>query len=390
MPAQRSLYIHFPFCSKRCNYCDFVTFAGMNEWIPLYMDALRTEALKLAELDHRDSEIHTIFLGGGTPSLIDPDQLYTLLYSIRANFSVKADAEISMEVNPGTVTREKMSAYRQAGVNRVSLGVQSFLNEELRVLGRIHTQLEAYRAIDSIRQSEIANLNLDLIYGLPGQTLDDWEVSISALMEIKPEHISLYCLTIENGTPLALAVKSGKYEPIDDDLAAIMYERAIEKLSSSYEHYEISNWARIDDGLPDHMCRHNLQYWQNNEYIGMGTGAHGYYQGVRYENPKNIQEYLLKIRDPEKIIFTGTRVDDAEKARDEMMLGLRLLLKGVRRDVFRNKFGKDFNTEFAEKIDRLIRSGLVEWIDEDHSALILTKRGMMLGNRVFMEFAGTD
>lgn len=362
----------------------------MDRYIPAYLKALKQETLRVAELDDKESEIHTVFLGGGTPSLIAPDQLRDLLTSIRAAFTVRTDAEISMEVNPGTVTREKMVGYQQLGVNRVSLGVQSFRNEELNLLGRIHTVDGAYQAIESIRKAGITNINLDLIYGLPGQTTDDWEVSLRSVLEIRPEHISLYCLTIEDGTPLASAVNDGEIEPIDEDIAAAMYEMAIEQLGSSYEHYEISNWARYGDGVSDLKCRHNLQYWQNNEYIGLGAGAHGYFRGIRYENPKTIPEYLVKMSSPGQFNVEGSKVDDAEKARDEMLLGLRLLSKGVKRDEFRMKFGKDFQAVFAGKIDNLVRSGLVTWTDADHSALVLTKRGMMLGNQVFMEFSGED
>jgi oxygen-independent coproporphyrinogen-3 oxidase len=390
MPIRRSLYLHIPFCSKRCNYCDFVTYSGMQDWIPAYMEALKQEVRVISDLDAGESEIHTIFLGGGTPSLLPADELQKLFTTISDALHVRADAEISMEINPGTLTLEKMLAYQQAGVNRVSLGVQSFSDEELRLLGRIHTAQVAREAVEIVRQAGIQNLNLDMIYGLPGQNLADWEYSLRAVQEIKPEHISLYCLTIEEGTPLAEVVKRGDLTPIDDDLAASMYELAIDELSSMYEHYEISNWARLDASPARYRCIHNLQYWTNDEYFGLGAGAHGYYRGIRTINPDTIQSYIEWINSAPDHLENGSAVETAEKTRDEMMLGLRLLLNGVRDQEFMNKFGLDFRQIFNAKIARLIQLGLVTWSDADRSALILTRRGMMLGNQVFMQFSGPD
>jgi len=354
------------------------------------MEALKQEVRVISDLDAGESEIHTIFLGGGTPSLLPTDELQKLFTTISDALHVRTDAEISMEINPGTLTLEKMVAYQQVGINRVSLGVQSFRDEELRLLGRIHTAQVAREAVEIVRQAGIQNLNLDLIYGLPGQNLADWQYSLRAVQDLKPEHISLYCLTVEDGTPLAEVVKRGELAPIDDDLAASMYELAIDELANTYEHYEISNWARVDAAPARYRCIHNLQYWKNEEYFGLGAGAHGYYRGVRTMNPDTIQSYIEWINSAPSYLEKGSAVETAEKTRDEMMLGLRLLLDGVRSQEFINKFELDFRQIFSAKIERLLQLGLVTWSDADRSALVLTRRGMMLGNQVFMQFSGPD
>ncbi|HRE25055.1 MAG TPA: radical SAM family heme chaperone HemW, partial [Anaerolineales bacterium] len=274
-----SLYLHIPFCQVRCAYCDFNTYAGLDDLITPYSRALAAEVEGVGEAGGRPMA-HTVFFGGGTPSLLPLGDLSRVLDAIRASFHLAADAEITLEANPGTVTRDYLFGLRALGVNRLSFGVQSTHPHELRLLDRMHLFGDAAQAVSWARAAGFDDLNLDLIFALPHQTLDRWRQTVERTLALGPDHISAYALSLEHGTPMRAWVYRGLLPLPDPDVAADMYLLADELLvRNGFEQYEISNWSR-----PGRACRHNLQYWRNEPYLGFGAGAHGYAQGQRYAN----------------------------------------------------------------------------------------------------------
>ena len=384
------MYIHFPFCQKRCGYCDFFTRAGMQSVVPAYVDSLIKEIEQVGNSAEESLPVHTVFFGGGTPSLLSPAQAGNILASVGKYFTLILGAEISLEANPGTVNVEKLQGYREAGFNRISFGVQSFQDTELQFLGRIHSSREAVEAFDMARAAGFGNINLDLIFGLPGQTAASWEATLEQAIILDPEHLSLYSLTIEEGTPLHQQVKSGQVAALDDDLGADMYQLAEEKLAvAGYSHYEVSNWAKQKNGKVQ-ACLHNLQYWLNLPYLGMGAGAHGCAAGYRYSNAADITSYIQAMtREPGTQFPFSNAVDNRQaidrytEMNETMMLGLRLLEQGVRDVDFSRRFGVEIGEVYPNQVPVLVQQGLLEWND---GSLRLTRRGHLLGNRVFREF----
>jgi oxygen-independent coproporphyrinogen-3 oxidase len=385
-----SLYFHIPFCSHRCAYCDFNTYAGQEDMIPDYVEALCKEVdfvgRKLA------GEVHTIFFGGGTPSLLSPEQFESIFQSIRANFQLTDKAEITTEANPGTVTYEDLRALRQLGINRISYGVQSANTEELRMLERIHNFFDVIEAVTSARKAGFDNLNLDLIYGLPEQKLSTWQTTVRRILDLHPEHISAYALTLEHGTPFGRWSSKGLLPLPDPDLAAEMYEWLSETLEANgYVQYEISNWAK-----PGYECRHNMQYWRGLPYLAFGAGAHGYANGYRYSNVLRIKTYIERFASPPALIpfpLSSATVNHHQQSLQDdmsefMMTGLRLTQEGVNENEFQGRFGKDMREVFGREIDELLVLGLVEnFVGDDRCrSLRITKRGRLLGNQVFMRF----
>ena len=393
------IYLHIPFCQVRCAYCDFNTYAGLEGSIPAYTQALCTEINQVGrgaqEAGLGRVEVNTLFLGGGTPSLLPVGQVEAILDAVRTTFNVQADAEISLEANPGTVDVGQLIALRALGVNRLSFGVQSAQEDELQLLDRLHTFAQAAEAVAWARQAGFDNLNLDLIYGIMGQTLASWQDSLHRALELNPEHLSLYALTVEDGTPMQARVLAGTFAEPDPDLAADMYEWARDELRlAGYRHYEISNWARggeRDDGLtPQYACRHNLGTWRLQPYLGLGAGAHGSVPGWRYANARHPSEYMRRIRSgaPGRFPFSPAvaetwQVDAETERREALMLGLRLVEEGVEARGFRERFGVDLESSFGRTLADLGEQGLLE-----HRAgrLRLTPRGHLLGNRVFVHF----
>ncbi|MBN2086577.1 MAG: radical SAM family heme chaperone HemW [Anaerolineales bacterium] len=399
------LYFHFPFCLRRCRYCDFYSTERKLARIPAYVRALMRE-IEWTGAAGGSPCADSVFFGGGTPSLLEPGQLGRVLDRIRKSFRLDPQAEITLEANPGTVDRARLAAFRAAGVNRLSLGIQSADDGELRMLGRIHTYAEAEQACRDARRAGFANISLDLIYGLPGQTEAAWTHTLERALALGPEHLSLYALTLERGTELARAVRRGALPAPEDDAAAEMYERAEEMLAAAgYRHYEISNWARDASpaagaesadlcvpGFPARACRHNLRYWLIRPYLGFGAGAHGCAAGKRYANIRSVEKFIDRIRTgtPRRFPLTPaasrssahTREDELREA---MWLGLRLTEAGVSREAYRSRFGEDYCVRFRKEIDSSITDGLLEWT-RNGEALRLTPRGRLLGNRVFQLF----
>jgi oxygen-independent coproporphyrinogen-3 oxidase len=392
-----SLYFHVPFCTHRCAYCDFNTYAGQEDSIPAYVDALQNEIRFVGRSTPANRPVHTIFFGGGTPSLLTASQLEFILSSIHSSFTVAKETEISLEANPGTCSREFLQDIKTLGFNRISFGVQSANPNELRLLERIHDYDDVVNAVKWSRQAGFDNLNIDLIYGLPEQTTDDWQRTVELILGLHPEHLSLYALTLEHGTPFGRWSERGLMPIPDPDLAAEMYEWAGEWLSThGFEQYEISNWSK-----PGMECRHNLQYWRNETYLGFGSGAHGYGGGFRYSNVLRIKTYINRLTTSVEdnypfplspVTVNHHRNSLKEDMQETMMTGLRLTGEGVSSTMFRQRFTLDLMDVFGREVEDLIHLDLLEWVDSampdgrKDKRLRLTERGRLLGNQVFMRF----
>jgi oxygen-independent coproporphyrinogen-3 oxidase len=405
MTSDTSIYIHIPFCRHRCAYCDFNTYAGQEDSIPAYVKALIHEINFVGLQVTRQSDppiIHTVFFGGGTPSLLSGSQFFSIMEALRAAFTFSTDAEISIEANPGTVSAEKLSTVRGAGINRISFGVQSANSEELHMLEREHDFFDVIEAVSSARKAGFDNLNLDLIYGLPEQALSTWQTTLDRIVNLQPEHISAYALTLEHGTPFGRWSSKGLLPFPDPDLAAEMYEHAEEFLAANgYAHYEISNWA-MKNGHSNE-CRHNLQYWRSLPYLAFGAGAHGYSNGYRYSNVLRIKTYIERLTNFEAQIskleypLSPAAVNQHKQTpRDDMseymLNNLRLTNAGVAESDFRSRFGKGVLDFYPKEIENLIHKGLLEYaqtseVNETSGVCVrLTKRGRLLGNQVFISF----
>ena len=388
-----SVYIHVPFCVRRCLYCDFITYAGQQAWLPAYVEAAIKETHWLGSSTGKtDEPAQTVYFGGGTPSLLSIGQVEALLAAVNRNFGLMENAEITLEANPGTLPFDYLRELRASGVNRLSLGVQSFSDAELAQLGRIHTRAEALESVLWARQAGFDNLSLDLIFGLPKQSLRSWEDNLQEVIRIHPEHLSLYNLIVEEGTPLAKQIANREIPAPDDDVAADMYELTMDVLASAgYEQYEISSWATS----PEFESRHNKAYWKMTPYLGIGVAAAGFAENVRTLNTPTIPEYIRRISDQESILpFPLSEantdriiVENFTQMQETMMLGLRLTREGVSQAEFQHRYGKDIMMVFPQEIARLLAKGLVEWVNlADGQHLRLTRRGRMLGNQAFMEF----
>lgn len=375
----RGLYVHIPFCRKKCHYCDFTSYSGQAEdEQEAYLQALLQEA-RLYHSSFQDARrISTVYIGGGTPTCLSGGQLIMLISFLQELFGAPLKGELTIEGNPGTTDRKKLEMMIEAGCNRLSLGVQSFDPRDLRVLGRIHDPRDVYNTYQMARAAGFHNINLDLMYALPGQTLAGWQANLRAALSLEPEHLSLYQLNIERGTPFFRLWEKGLWEEPDQDLSYNMYREAIEILTArGYRHYEISNFAR-----PGYESRHNRLYWENQEYVGLGAGAAGYLQGMRYTNLAVLSDYREQIRQG---MFPRDKIEliDERTARAEMMfLGLRLL-EGVDKGSFRRRFGRDIHDFYGEAIQKLTANGLLQ---ESPTHLFLTTPGLFVANEVMMEF----
>jgi putative oxygen-independent coproporphyrinogen III oxidase len=312
------LYVHVPFCLTRCGYCDFNTYAGLDHLAGRYVEALRREAEMWAPDRERESLVST-FVGGGTPTTLPAATLVNLLDDLRKSFSVEADAEVTVEANPDTVDEAYLTAIRDGGVTRLSMGVQSFDPQVLEALERVHSPESARRAFDAARVAGFDDVNVDLIYGADGESLDSWHRTLEQVVELAPEHVSAYALTIEPATALGRRVGAGITPPPDPDRQADMYEMACESLGGAgYEHYEVSNWAR-----PGHRCRHNMGYWEGRPYLGLGAGAHSYRDGVRWWNVRPPQQYMSMVAAGDRPLGGEERLSDEERRIERLLLGLR-------------------------------------------------------------------
>jgi len=380
-----ALYIHVPFCETKCNYCDFNTYARLESLIPGYVEALGVELAAWGEALGRPP-VRTLFLGGGTPSWLPIETFARVLDAARRSFPFAPDAEITAEANPGDVTLDRARTWAELGVNRVSMGVQSFHDGLLRLLTRRHSAAQAVEAYRTLRQAGLENVNLDLIYGLPAQSIDTWRASLERALELRPAHLSLYALTLEEGTPLAQEVQRGRAPRPDPDLAADMYELAEDLLGAAgYRHYEISNWA-----LPGRECRHNLVYWRNEPFLGVGPGGHSYLGGARFWNIRSPAEYVRRLTAPDHprpwtaeaipVVEERRVLSDAERLSETLILALRLD-EGLAVDEAVRAQGRDALQPHVDALRSFVPLGLVA---EEDGRLRLTRRGRLLSNEVFV------
>jgi oxygen-independent coproporphyrinogen III oxidase len=385
-----SLYIHVPFCKHRCSYCDFNTYAGQEMQIPDYVQALCREIGYVARSSGARLPVHTIFFGGGTPSLLTIQQIDQVITTIRAHFDLQPGLEITLEANPGTVSLPYLQALRQSGINRLSFGMQSADPKDLHLLNRRHSQQEVAQAVHWARQAGFDNLSLDLIYGLPSQSLSRWQNTLTTALALQPDHLSLYALTIETGTLLFRQSQRGILPLPDDDLAAEMYDLACDVLENhGFQQYEVSNWARSVGEGAVRACQHNLQYWRNRSYLGFGAGAHGFANGQRTANVNGIRTFVKRCLQGAGGSFpVGPAVQEVvpidryTEMQETMMVGLRLTQEGVSPAAFQERFGTALQDVFGKEITQLVENGLL--VGED--PIRLTKHARLLGNQVFRQF----
>ena len=363
--------------------------------MPLYAESLIKE-IRIANQNTEKISLHSIYFGGGTPSLMALKDFEKVLEAIRQSYELTADCEISLEANPGTLHADYLRGLHALGFNRLSLGVQSTDSFDLARLDRIHSIQDVLAAVWEARRAGFTNINLDLIFGLPWQDLDSWQNSLQRAIDLQPEHFSLYALIIEEGTALYRWDQKGLIEPQDQDLQADMYELAMAMLAEAgYQQYEISNWAKQAEGA-DLRCRHNMQYWLNDPYIGVGAGAQGYFDHLRLVNTPNLTDYINRMRNAESAGWALTNtpatvssefVDPETRMMDEMMLGLRLVQQGVGEGDFQRRYDASMAAVFESELNRLIGLGLLEWVDTEESRRVrLTHHGTMVANQVFMAF----
>lgn len=405
--AENSLgiYVHIPFCKSKCYYCDFNSYSGKEYLIDSYFDALLTEIKSSSEALKR-RPVRTIFIGGGTPSLVDPDYIKSLLEVLRSHFNVDQDAEISMESNPGTLAFSSLKAYWEAGVNRLSIGLQAWQDRLLAGMGRIHKREQFVENLGEAIKAGFRNINADLIFGLPGQAFDDWAETLEAVTSLCRNtamntatnytstgltHLSCYSLKIEEGTVFGDRLAEGSLAAADDDLDRKMYAYTVELLTKKgYRHYEISNFAK-----PGFECNHNLIYWKDREYAGFGAGAHSYLNGKRFNNVESIEKYIhavgysiMSAKNTTQNSYAASLHENIESiSRKEamsefMILGLRLI-DGVSMEEFEQRFGMKMHEVYGEKLDKLVSEGLLIEVGEQ---VRLTALGLDLANKVFVEF----
>ncbi len=389
-----SLYVHIPFCSLKCSYCDFNSYARLEELVRPYVDALITE-MGLWSPFARGRRVATVFFGGGTPSLLPIEEVERTISAIHDRFALEPEVEVTLEANPGTVDLEYLRRLVALGVNRLSLGVQSFRDEELAVLDRIHSTVEAEEAYRWAREAGIQRINLDLIYGLPQQSMERWQASLERAIELGPDHMSLYALTVEEGTKLAYDIDHGRVPEPDGDAQAAMYEWSQERMASAgYRQYEISNWAR-----PGQECRHNLVYWRNGDWLGLGAGAHSHLGGFRFADVYSPRRYVQLVRETagaglpdapdvaallksmRQVTYVEQQTPELAMA-DTVILALRLN-EGLGAAEFRARFGRDLEEVYGATLAEMDSLGLIE---RGNGRIRLTPRGRLLANEVFVRF----
>ena len=370
------LYIHVPFCLKKCNYCDFVSYPRTDAGVTDYLAGLRREAgLRVPSIVTRPA---TVFVGGGTPTCLTAAQLEDLFDCVNTFFSPQPGAEYTVEANPGTLDQKKLSVMRAAGVNRLSIGVQTCREDLLARLGRLHTFDQAVQAVVQARLAGFENINLDLIFGLPGQTMTDWFSCLDLVLALEPEHLAVYSLQLEEDTPLGREAAEGTLEPCAEEVELAMFTGAIDLLQAAgYRHYEISNFSR-----PGRECRHNLIYWHNGQYLGLGPGAHSHQGNTRRFNHPGLQEYSSDLNSGRLPVAGEEELALSVRMAETIIMGLRLRA-GLDLDGFANRFGRRLEQVYADELCRMTQKELVEIVS---GYLRLTAKGLPLANVVCREF----
>jgi oxygen-independent coproporphyrinogen III oxidase len=370
------LYVHIPFCSSRCSYCDFATGLYQSEVAERYVRALVQE---IRSSIHAGQLVDTIYFGGGTPSLLHASQLERILSALFERFKIDEAPEITLEINPGSVNSEKLRDFRSLRINRASFGAQTFDDAELAKLGRSHTAADTLKTFADLRSSGFANVSFDLIAGLPGQTLDRWQRNIKQALELRPEHLSFYLLEVHSGTPLAEHIRRGLQPVPDDDLAGEMYRWMLEHASAAgYEHYEISNLC-----VPGYHSRHNIKYWTVAPYYGFGCSAHSYDgQALRWSNHRDVLKYVELLENGMTAVVEEQQLSQNDVRAEALFLGMRLM-QGINMRRYRDSFGVDLRDEHGEDLERFCKAGLLEF---DGDLIRLTRTGALLSNEVFAAF----
>ncbi|HKO45696.1 MAG TPA: radical SAM family heme chaperone HemW [Pyrinomonadaceae bacterium] len=372
------IYIHIPFCRSRCSYCDFATGIYNVDTAERYVAAVAQEIDSFAG-SSTPAHIDSIYFGGGTPSLLTSSQLRLLLESIHRRFQVAEDVEVSLEMNPGTVTEDTLAAFRRLGVNRASFGAQTFNDYELARLGRSHTAQQTRETFRQLRNTGFDNVSFDLIAGLPGQTVEEWQRNIDEALSLRPEHLSFYLLEVHEGTPLANHIRTGLQPTPNEELAAEMYELMLDQAAAAgYTHYEISNLC-----LPGHESRHNTKYWTGAPYFGFGCSAHSY-DGVakRWANERDVNSYVELMAAGISPMVERRELNEDDRQSEAVFLGLRMM-DGYNVREYRDRFGVDLIEQHREDLKRFYDAGLIEL---NNDVLKLTRSGALLSNEVFAAF----
>jgi len=375
------IYIHIPFCKQKCKYCDFTSFSCMEDKYDEYFKYLQQEiSEKSEELSNEKIEIDTIYIGGGTPSIVPAEYIESIIKLLSVKFKVSKNVEITIEANPGTVDKEKLEKYINVGINRISIGLQSTNDNLLKMLGRIHTYNEFEKVFDEARMVGFKNINVDLMIGLPNQTIDDVQESLEKIIKKSPEHISVYSLIVEEDTKMFDLIESGKLELPSEELEREMYWKVKNVLQENgYTHYEISNFAK-----KGYESKHNSNCWKQHSYLGFGVAAHSYYDGMRYSNITDINRYIENYKSGESIynVVFHENQSKEQMMKEYMLLGLRKI-EGVKISEFKEKFVDNPLYIFREQLNKLVEQDLIE-VSENN--IYLTDRGLDLANVVWMEF----
>ncbi|KXG75857.1 radical SAM family heme chaperone HemW [Thermotalea metallivorans] len=371
------IYIHIPFCAKKCSYCDFTSFGDAEEKIPVYADALVKEITSWKD-QLADYKVRSIFIGGGTPTIVPVKEMDRVMESLYQCFSIEEGIEFSIESNPGTIDKEKLQYYLASHINRISMGLQAWQDTLLKSLGRIHDRAQFVQNYGLAREMGFQNINVDLMFGLPGQNISQWKETLGAVAALKPDHISAYSLKIEEGTLFDVLYEKGKLYLPSEEEDRKMYEDAIEFLQGyGYRHYEISNFARAGK-----ECVHNKIYWNNGEYIGIGLGAHSYWNRRRFANTTEFEEYIEKVKSNQNPTAHVGYITIEEEIAETMFLGLRMM-EGISIPAFIRRFGVSPTDIYQKTIEKFVEQGLLE-VDQNH--IRLTRRGIDVSNQVFTEF----
>jgi len=375
-PVRAGVYVHVPFCLRKCLYCDFVSYPALPDEMDAYFTALIRE-IEIVAAELSNVPVTSVYLGGGTPSVLPIATLCSIVGHIGSAFHLEPHAEISVEINPGTLQETDLEAMVAAGINRLSIGMQSLDDGLLKRLGRVHTAQEAVKCMRAARAAGFANINIDLMFGLPGQSMNHFRQTLDCAIELAPDHISCYSLIVEPTTPLAKQLEEERLSLPDEETELAMYEWAMARLhDAGYNHYEISSWAR-----PGYRCRHNELYWRNGWYRGLGPAAHSHWDGQRWANEPTVEAYCQAIDRGVLPVAERFPLSADDEMDETMFMGLRLL-EGVSEETFRARFGRGLKATYGREIERLVRLGLVEY---DHGVR-LTRKGLFIANQVFAAF----
>ncbi len=367
------LYIHIPFCIKKCAYCDFASAPATDDLHKAYFDALKKEILL-----YKGLAIDSVFVGGGTPSCVDARYIYDVFECINKNMTLSKSAEITIETNPGTITNEKLGIYKSCGINRISIGAQSMQDNELIALGRIHSAAQTIEAVDMIQKADFTNYNLDLMLAIPHQTPSSLEDTLNKAVSLCPTHISAYSLIVEEGTPFFDMANAGKLSLPDENTEREMYDYAISFLKShGYSHYEISNFAKAS-----YECRHNLKYWNCMPYIGIGAAAHSYYNGKRYQNTSATHTYINMINENKSCVIDEQILSFDDMVSEYIIMALRLI-DGINLNDFYKRFGFNFEKKYKNTIEKYTNTGFLE---KTPTHIRFTLKGISVSNSILCEF----